>query len=117
MTFQAKGVAKLTAKYTGSQNTVTFHGVTTANDLTPETAKATNPITYIGKNAPPFLIFHGNKDTTVSPSQSKILYDALIKNGVDAEFYVVNGCGHDFKYFYQPKTFNIIVNFLNRVLK
>lgn len=40
MTFQAKGVAKLTAKYTGSQNTVTFHGITTANDLTPENAKA-----------------------------------------------------------------------------
>ena len=83
----------------------------------PETARDSNPIAHINKNTPPFLIFHGNKDTTISPSQSKILYDALIKNGVDAEFYVVNGCGHDFKYFYQPKTFNIIVNFLNRVLK
>lgn len=83
---------------------------------TPETAKATNPITYIGKNAPPFLIFHGNADKTVSPSQSKILYEALTKKGIDAEYYVVNGAGHDFKYFYQPKTFKIIVDFLNRVL-
>lgn len=84
---------------------------------TPETAKATNPINYIGKNTPPFLIFHGNKDSTVSPSQSKILYDALIKNGVEADYYVVNGGEHEFKYFYQPKTFNIIVDFLKRVLK
>ena len=84
---------------------------------TPETAKATNPITYIGKNAPPFLIFHGNKDTTVSPSQSKILYDALIKNNIVADYYVISGGEHYLKYFYQPKTFKIIVDFLNRVLK
>ena len=84
---------------------------------TPETAKATNPITYINKNAPPFLIFHGNKDTTVSPSQSKILYDALIKNNVETDYYVINGGEHDLKYFYQPKTFKIIVDFLNRTLK
>lgn len=84
---------------------------------TPETAKATNPINYINEKTPPFLIFHGNEDKTVSPSQSKILYDALTKKGIDAEYYVVNGAGHDFKYFYQPKTFKIIVDFLNRVLK
>ena len=83
----------------------------------PETAKDSNPITHINKNTPPFLIFHGNRDTTISPSQSKILYDALIANGIDAEFYVVNGCGHDFKYFYQPQTLKIITDFLNRVLK
>ena len=84
---------------------------------TPATAKNSNPLTYIGKNTPPFLIMHGNADKTVSPSQSKILYDALIKNGVDAEHYIINGVGHDFKYFFQPKTFGIIVDFLNRVLK
>ena len=84
---------------------------------TPETAKATNPITYIGKNTPPFLIFHGNKDTTVSPSQSKILYDALIKNNIAADYYVISGGEHYLKYFYQPKTFKIIADFLNRVLR
>lgn len=84
---------------------------------TPETAKATNPITYINKNTPPFLIFHGNKDTTVSQSQSKILYDALTEKGIDCDYYIINGGGHNFKYFYQPKIFNIIVNFLNRNLK
>ena len=84
---------------------------------TPETAKATNPINYINEKTPPFLIFHGNKDTTVSPSQSKILYDALIKNNIAADYYVISGGEHYLKYFYQPKTFNIIVNFLNRVLR
>jgi len=84
---------------------------------TPETAKATNPITYISKNTPPFLIFHGNNDTTVSSSQSKILYDALIKNNIQADYYIINGGEHKLKYFYQPKTFKIIVDFLNKTLK
>ena len=84
---------------------------------TPETAKDSNPITHISKNTPPFLIMHGNADTTVSPSQSKIFYDALIKNGVDVDYYVVNGGEHNAAHFYQPKTFGIIVDFLNRVLK
>ena len=84
---------------------------------TPATAKDSNPLNYIGKNTPPFLIMHGNADTTVSPSQSKILYDALIKNSVDVDYYVVNGGEHNAAHFYQPKTFGIIVDFLNRVLR
>ncbi|MBQ3458573.1 MAG: prolyl oligopeptidase family serine peptidase, partial [Synergistaceae bacterium] len=46
---------------------------------TPETANDANPLNYVSKNAPPFLIFHGDSDKTVSPSQSKILHNALIK--------------------------------------
>lgn len=84
---------------------------------TPETAKDSNPLTYIDKNTPPFLIMNGNADKTVSPSQNKILYDALIKHGIDAEHYIINGGDHYAAYFYQPKTFGIIVDFLNRVLK
>lgn len=84
---------------------------------TPETAKDSNPLTYIGKNTPPFLIMHGDADKTVSPSQSKILYDALIKNGVDSTHYVIKDADHYAAYFYQPKTFGIIVDFLNRTLR
>ncbi|MBQ3451640.1 MAG: prolyl oligopeptidase family serine peptidase [Selenomonadaceae bacterium] len=51
-----------------------------------DTVRASNPLIYINKNTPPFLIMHGNADKTISPSQSKILYDALIKNGVDATY-------------------------------
>lgn len=84
---------------------------------TPETARDSNPLTYINKNTPPFLIMHGNADKTISPSQSKILHDALIKHGVESEHYILDGVGHDFRYFFQPKTFGIIVDFLNRALR
>lgn len=39
MNFVNKGVAKLNARFSDSQNTITFQGVTTAN-TTPENAKA-----------------------------------------------------------------------------
>ena len=84
---------------------------------TPDTARDANPLTYINENTPPFLIMHGNADKTISPSQSKILYDALVKHGVDTEYYVIDGADHEFEYFFQPKAFGIIVDFLNRVLR
>ena len=84
---------------------------------TPERANDANPLNYIGKNTPPFLIFHGDSDKTVSPSQSKILHDALIKNGTDSTLYIINGGGHDMQYIYQPEVMKIITDFLNRVLK
>lgn len=84
---------------------------------TPETAHDSNPLNYISKNTPPFLIFHGDSDKTVSPSQSKILHEALNANGIDSTLYIINGGEHDGKYFYQPEVMKIITDFLNRVLK
>ena len=84
---------------------------------TPETAKDANPLAYVSKNSPPFLIFHGDSDKTVSPSQSRILHEALIENGVDSTFYVINGGEHSGKYFYQPEVVEIITSFLYRVLR
>lgn len=83
----------------------------------PETAKETNPLNYISKNTPPFLIFHGDNDETVSPSQSKILHDTLTENKINSALYIINGGGHSEIYFYQPKPLKIIIDFLNRVLK
>jgi acetyl esterase/lipase len=43
---------------------------------------------------PPFIIFHGNKDQYVSPSQTLILHNALLAAGDDSTRYVVNGANH-----------------------
>lgn len=56
-------------------------------------AKA-NPIAYVTKDAPPFLIIHGDKDPAVPYSQSELLLDALKKNKVDAVLITVKGGGH-----------------------
>lgn len=48
-----------------------------------------SPITYIDKDDPPFLIFHGAKDRVVPYCQSEILFEALQKAGVPCQFYLV----------------------------
>ncbi|MBN1124986.1 MAG: alpha/beta hydrolase [Sedimentisphaerales bacterium] len=56
-----------------------------------------NPITYISKNDPPFLICHGDKDPLVPHNQSEILTEALKKAGVPVLFHTVKGGGHGFR--------------------
>lgn len=56
--------------------------------------KNANPITYVSKDDPPFLIVHGDKDPLVAHGQSVILFEALKSAKVVAELYTVNGGGH-----------------------
>jgi acetyl esterase/lipase len=60
----------------------------------PEQYKKASPVTYVKKNAPPFLFFHGDKDKIVGVEQSKILCDALKKAGGSAKVEVIEGEGH-----------------------
>ncbi|NIP22567.1 MAG: alpha/beta hydrolase fold domain-containing protein [Phycisphaerae bacterium] len=53
-----------------------------------------NPITYVTKDDPPFLIMHGDKDMLVPLHQSELLHKALKKVGVGATLCVVKGAGH-----------------------
>jgi acetyl esterase/lipase len=88
-------------------------------------ATAANPIKYIHPNAPPFLIFHGNQDRMVSPSQTLILNDALLAAGVHSARYVVDGAAHgDLAFMGDTQSgllwstnqvMNLIVTFLNRL--
>ena len=49
-----------------------------------EACKLANPISFITRKDPPFLIVHGDKDPLVPHNQSQILYDALKAAGVEA---------------------------------
>lgn len=95
-----------------------------ANTLDPGTAgTAANPLRYIRADVPPFLIFHGNQDRMVSPSQTLMLHEALVAAGVRSTRYVVDGAGHgDLSFMGDAqsgllwstnKVMNLIVDFLN----
>jgi acetyl esterase/lipase len=49
---------------------------------------------HVSANDPPFIVFHGDMDQFVSPSQTLILHDALVAAGVDSTRYVVSGANH-----------------------
>ena len=78
-----------------------------------------NPITYVTKDDPPFLIMHGDKDMSVPLHQSELLYDALKKAGVEATLYVVKGGGHGLRGGEESseKLFEIVANFFDKHLK
>jgi len=74
-----------------------------------------NPIAYVTKDDPPFLIVHGDKDPLVPHNQSEMLYDALKKAGVDATFYTVRGGGHGG--FTDPNVQPLVTTFFNQHLR
>ncbi|MCF7784759.1 MAG: alpha/beta hydrolase [Prosthecobacter sp.] len=57
-------------------------------------AARVNPITYVSKDDPPFLMVHGDKDPTVPINQSQLLFDALKMTEVSAHFHTIHGAGH-----------------------
>jgi len=60
----------------------------------PDKVRRANPITYITRDAPPFLVIHGDRDPLVPHHQSELLVAALKKAGVPVTFYTVKGGGH-----------------------
>jgi acetyl esterase/lipase len=60
----------------------------------PDKVRSVDPITYISKDDPSFLIVHGDRDMTVPYNQSELLYAALKKAGVDVQFITVQGGDH-----------------------
>jgi acetyl esterase/lipase len=53
-----------------------------------------NPLTYVSRTAPAFLILHGTRDRLVSPSQTLMLHNALLAAGAQSTRYVLDGADH-----------------------
>ncbi len=55
-----------------------------------------SPVTYVSRDDPPFLIIHGDQDTTVPPQLSQEFYSRLRADGVPATLVMVKNAGHGF---------------------
>lgn len=73
-----------------------------------------NPVTYVNKNNPPFLILHGDEDPLVPHCESEILFNALQKAGVKSEFILVPGGKHGPGLF-EEKYYKMMIDFLNEI--
>jgi acetyl esterase/lipase len=76
-----------------------------------------NPITYIRKDAPPFLIVHGDADPLVPHHQSELLRDALEKASVPVSLYTVKGGGHGQGFQQDPNLMPAVREFFAKTLK
>jgi len=83
----------------------------------PDLAKAASPITYIDKNDPPFLIYHGEKDSIVSNKQSKLFSAWLNHYGVKNELTIVKDAPHFGTMYDVEEIRNKVIVFLTQHLK
>jgi pimeloyl-ACP methyl ester carboxylesterase len=81
-----------------------------------DAARRASPVTYITKDDPPFLIIHGDRDTTVPAGQSRELHAALQKAGVDSTLMIITGAGHGPEIL-TPETLQAVVTFFDKHLK
>ncbi len=80
--------------------------------------KRMSPISYVTKDAPPFLLVHGTKDTTVPYSQGESFAAALRKAGnTDVTLITVEGAGHGVFVQHANETQPAMEKFFARVLK
>lgn len=89
------GPADLSGMFPSSSARI-IQGVFEIKTSAAETARLASPVTYMTKDDPPFLILQGDKDKTVPPEQSQILYDRLQAAGVPATLVIVKNAGHGF---------------------
>jgi acetyl esterase/lipase len=76
-----------------------------------------NPIKYVTKDAPPFLIVHGEQDPLVPCHQSELLYQALKQVRSDVTFYKIAGSGHGSPEFHTDMMRAAVQAFFDKHLK
>lgn len=79
--------------------------------LNKEEALKICPVSFVTKDAPPFLIIHGDNDHTVPFSQGEILHDKLERAGADVKLLVLEGADHADLPFFQEELWQRIIAF------
>ena len=82
----------------------------------PQEAYENSPVSKVTSDAPPFLLIHGTKDSTVPFSQSEELYDALEAAGCDVTLLALDGAEHADLMFFQDEVWQQIIAFFKRTL-
>lgn len=80
-----------------------------------EAAVNASPVTYITKDDPPMLIFHGDRDKVVFLDQSEWLVKKYEEVGLDVSLEVMAGAGHGWKQTAREK--ELVLNFLEKILR
>jgi acetyl esterase/lipase len=75
-----------------------------------------NPLSYVTPQAPPFLLLHGTADTVVPFEQSEIMYEALIKQNVNAQLVGLEGEEHAGPQFFQQPVWDMMADFFMKNL-
>jgi acetyl esterase/lipase len=83
----------------------------------PEKVQRANPIHYLTKDDPPFLIVHGDRDSIVPCHQSELLDEALKQEGIEVTFHKLAGAGHGGPQFNSDRVKSAMESFFEKHLK
>gem|GEM_PF-625121 len=74
-----------------------------------------SPVTYVSKDAPPFLILHGDSDAVVPFSQAQEMHDKSKAAGAPATLVVLENTSH--RLALKPEHVKMMIDFFDRALK
>lgn len=74
-------------------------------------------VTHVSKDDPPFFLYHGTDDTTVSPEHTRLFKAALDRVGVRNELRWVEGRGHASMLLFNGAAETAAIDFLDDVLR
>ena len=83
----------------------------------PDEAAKAAVTTYVNERTVPFLIMHGDADTRLGIGQSRRLYEALRRAGVEATFHVLPGANHAAPAFQADDVNALAVAFVNHHIR
>lgn len=82
-----------------------------------------SPVSHVRKDAPPFLIIHGEADDVAPVEQAHLLHNALTHAGAQSQLVIMKNAGHGFEPVGGPvapsmeQTFGTILGFLANTLR
>jgi acetyl esterase/lipase len=88
-----------------------------SHDEVKENYKKASPLNYVRKDCPPFLFFHGDKDTLVDIHHSKVMDAKLREAGVSSELVVMKGYEHGWPMDKMLQTIDRTAKFFEAKLK
>lgn len=88
------------------------------SDPEEDLCRQASPITYLSFDDPPFLIFHGTRDTLVPYAQSETLQRAAKKAGIESDLHIITGAKHSFHLQPTQKDLRpLVIDFFDKHLK
>ncbi len=75
------------------------------------------PVTYVSKDAPPFMILHGTNDHVVPFTQGEMLHDKLEEAGCEVRLVAIEGADHADLHFFQREVWQRIAAFFHEKLE
>jgi acetyl esterase/lipase len=83
----------------------------------PDAARQSTPLAHVRRDAPPFLLLHGDADPLVPVGQSQTFHQALTATGADSTLISLPGAIHEDPAFWSDQTLTQVRDFLNSALR